>query len=479
MVRKELVLVNPPALLERPPINQSGTLFIPERLRITAMNPGILSIASYLRNKGYDVGIIDLSLEPNYESLDKKVKEIDAEVIGISSTSGFDYIESLRIASILKSKTSAPIIIGGQHVGPLGKIVLEDSEHIDAVIKYEGEWVIEQILKREREIEPLFELPGIVYRDIHKNIIETPGRPPVIPLDQLPFLDYELYPDYLRFTPFVEESRGCVYRCNYCNSNTLNNSRINIKSPDRFLDEMKKCIDIFGKDKAYAVLASTYGVNPKNGRAIAKGMKPFGIKWNSEFRADSPWEKYIYQLLESGYEVVNVGVESGSPRILELMGKTKKPNQYLEKMKKLASIVVNSDAIIRANFMFYVGETPETLKETLAFIQQSEGINSLQFSPLIAFHGTPLFNHFEEYIQKFGSQLVTTDYWKRRHIYPVHPSKYFSFEEVALLGHTLEKIFSEETAWCQAAKSLYTQETEEARKEVKKILGQSRFRRQE
>jgi anaerobic magnesium-protoporphyrin IX monomethyl ester cyclase len=480
MHKNELVLINPPALIERPPIQQSGTLFIPEGMIITAMNPGILSLATYLDSKNFDVTILDLSLERDYGALEKKVQRLDSSLVGISSTSGFDYIESLKIASMVKKYSpDSKIIFGGQHAGPLGRIILEDNKDIDAVVKYEGEITLQQILEsiRKGNKNP-FNLPGVVFREGQK-ISENSGRPKIVPLDDLPPLEYSLYPDYAKFTPFVEESRGCVFKCKYCTSNTVYGNKINLKTPKRFLDEMERCVDLFGKDKAVAVLASTYGVNPKFGKEIAKGMKKFGIKWNSEFRADSPWEQYIHELLDSGYEVVNVGVESGSPEILKLMGKTNQPEEYLRKMKKLAEIISPSDAVIRANFMFYAGETPKTIGETIKFLQETKGIDSVQFSPLLAFHGTPLLNEFEFYRTRFGSEIVDSDYWKSRHLYPVHPSKYFSFQEMAVFGQTLEKIFSKEEAWCNAAKSLYTQETEEAREKVKKNLTLSRFRRAE
>ena len=97
MASYDLTLINPPALIERPPVEQSGTLFVPEKLRITAMNPGILSLFTYLKSKGFSVNILDLSLDTEYSSMEKKIKNIDSRYVGISSTSGFDYLESLKI----------------------------------------------------------------------------------------------------------------------------------------------------------------------------------------------------------------------------------------------------------------------------------------------------------------------------------------------------------------------------------------------
>lgn len=471
---EELILINPPALLERPPIEQSGTLFIPENLRITAMNPGVLSLASYLNSKNFSVKILDLSLDVNYGSIEDKIKQVGSKFVGISSTSGFDYVEALNIAALVKKYSDSFVILGGQHAGPLGRQVLIDSPHVDAVVKYEGELTLEAILKNG--VEVFSSLPGVAFRK-GKDIIETLGRPRIVRLDDLPFLDYAAYPDFLRFTPFIEESRGCVYRCNFCSSNTVNGSRIDLKSPRRFLDEAEYCISLFGNERSYCVLASTYGVNPRNGKSIAKGMRAFNVRWSSEFRADSLWEEFIFELLDSGYEVVNVGLESASPDILILMGKTRNPQKYLGKMQGLAKIVKSSDAVIRANFIFYVGETPRTIRETVSFLTHTEGINSVQFSPLLLFPNTPVSRNFDNYRKQFGSERVTGEYWERRHFFPVHPSRYFSFQEIVTLGHVFEQMFSDENAWVEAAKSLYTQETSQAASDVKEILIQARFGR--
>jgi len=474
---RELILINPPALIERPPVQQSGTYYIPDNLVISAINPGLLSIATYLDEYGFDIEIIDLSHLRDFNSIEQNIKKLKANIFGISSTSGFDYVECLEIAKFIKKYNNCPVIIGGQHAGPLGRLVLKDSDNIDAVVKFEGEWVTKSILERNRKNEQdIFELPGIVYKK-KNEIIEIPGRPPIIDINLIPPLKYGIYPNAKKFTPYVEESRGCSYKCLYCTSNTVNGSKINLKTPKRFLNDMESCIQFFGKDKSYAVLASTFGFNPQWGKEIAIGMKQYNIKWNSEFRADSPWETYIDNLLDSGYEVVNVGVESGSPDILKLMGKTTNPKKYLSKMKMLADIVYPSEAIIRANFIFYVGETPKSLKETLRFIMDTPKIDAVQFSPLFAFYGTPLFQNFREYQHSYGSELEQSKYWSKRRVYPVHPSTYFSFNEVALLGQTFEKIFSNERAWYEAAKSLYSQETLKERNAIKKTLIESRFKR--
>ncbi|MDA8131125.1 MAG: cobalamin-dependent protein [Elusimicrobia bacterium] len=476
-VDTEFCLINPPALLDKPPIEQSGTLFIPERLKIAAINPGILSIASYLDSKGYAVRILDLSGETDWTRVGKLLSKAGAGLYGISSTSAFDYIESLEIARLLKSYfPETPVILGGQHAGALGSGVLRDSPHVDAVVLHEGEWVAEQMLCSQRKGLFPFSVPGVVFRR-NGRVRSAAGEGRRISVNELPFLKYELYPDFRKFMPYVEESRGCCYRCHYCSSNSINQSRIDPKDPGRFLEEFSECVKLFGRDRAYAVLASSFGVLPKNGKAIARGMRRFGIKWNSEFRVDGCWEEYIGDLLSAGYEVVNVGLESASPSILRLMNKTRQPEQYLEKMARLAGIVSGSDSVIRANLMFYAGESPQTLRETLSFLSSTKGIDSIQYSPLLLFPGAPVTKEFGTYEKRFGAKMVDHPYWRRRHLYPIHPSNYFSFEESVYFCHVTEKIFSDEDAWLEAAKGLYTQESDQEIAKTRETLRVARFRR--
>lgn len=65
----DLLLINPPILTREPGFGSVGTVFVSDSTKVTAMNPGILSIASYLKAKGAELKIIDLSIDSDYEKL--------------------------------------------------------------------------------------------------------------------------------------------------------------------------------------------------------------------------------------------------------------------------------------------------------------------------------------------------------------------------------------------------------------------------
>jgi len=190
----------------------------------------------------------------------------------------------------------------------------------------------------------------------------------------------------------------------------------------------------------------------KNTLEIAEGLKKIGIKWTIEFRADGPWKNYLQKLYESGFSVANIGMESASPTILKIMNKTKNPEKYINDMESLIKEISTLENLaLRINFMFYVGETPQTVRETISFISRNfKDIDSILYTPVFIVYVTKLYLNFENYEKEFGSKLIHTPYWGKRHLNLCQPSKYFSFEEVVHFCNAAEKIFSTEEGWIKS-----------------------------
>ena len=456
------MLVNPPVLLEKPDCGQAGGLFLPENLKITAINPGLLSIATYLDGIGIPVAICDLSLSENINNLREMIKEVRPDIIGVSSTSAFDYLETLECLKIAaEERPQALRVVGGQHIGMLGKIAFEDSPHLQVLAKYEGEAVMEQIVSCIKNHTSLSDIPGLIVWD-GETIYEDERVSSYVNLDSIPPLRYELYPNYRNFTPFVEESRGCPYGCEYCTSRFINNRRIRYKSPDHFETELTKAQELWGRKPIYAILAASFGMRVEPTRQLARVFKSADIKWTTELRADSAWEGYLDDLYEAGFIVANIGLESASPEILLRMLKTRNPLRYLDKMTSLIKRIAQMPNLaLRVNVMFYVGETPKTIRETITFLAKNmDGIDSILYTPVFITPGSLLQKNFSQYEKEFGTKLVRSPYWEKRHLHLCQPSKYFSFEEVVYLCNALEKVFSTPEGWLASEIYHYSQAQE-------------------
>ncbi len=455
----DVLLVNPPALVEEPKfendeiysIIKSGSLFIPEDLIFSNINTGLLSIATYLLKKRKRVKIIDLSKLKKYDELINELEINTPKVIGVSSTCAFDYLEFLKCIEICKIKSPDSILIGGgQNVGPLGTTVFQDSDFIDILCLSEGEYVMEQLCVATK-IDQVEEIPGIIIRKGEKYYSNN-KECVLIDLDELSPLKYEIYPNYRSFIPYVEESRGCQYSCEYCTNKKIFKSNIRIKSPEVFLEEVDYAISLWGKKHLFAFLASNFGVNINNTQRIAKGLIPKGIKWTTELRCDGNWDSFIDLLHEAGLRILNVGMETASKEILILMNKTNNPEHYIEKLGLLIEKVSSlNKMIIDINFILYLGETNKTLKETIWFLMKYEkDIDSIVCNPLFVSEGSKIFQDFRKYKKAYDCELNISEFWKERRIYLINSKRNFSVTETLLICNLLEKFFSKEECWLEA-----------------------------
>ena len=437
----DILLINPPLLTIEPDYLLVGSL---AKCRMKTINPGILSIGSYLDYRGFQTKILDLSESSDFTLLKQEMRKEKPRVVGISSETGFNYLETLKCARIVKNESPESLCIaGGYHIGPLGRIALRESESLDLVVRYEGEWLSEQIIKNSRNVNNLKKLPGIVLRKEDK-IYNTPKAPPTIDLNEMPFMNFDLYPDYKEFIPFIEESRGCPYRCNYCPNSYVSGGKCRIKKSSYFAAELDNTIGFFGNEVIYAVLASTFGLNTSNSISIANELHKRGVEWITETRPDTQSNKHLKRFSESGLRVLSLGMETASPEILLRMGKTNEPLEWISRTQKLVKEASKLENLkLRTNVMLYIGETPQTVKQTIDFLcKYSYGISLAPAMSLFVVPGSHLMLNFIHFQEKFGCKLVKTEYSKKTHLFPCHLSTHFSYEEAAYLCNTIEKIFS-------------------------------------
>src|SRR5262249_55024080 len=161
-----------------------------------------------------------------------------------------------------------------------------DIPDIDVVAMYEGEWVLEEVLRRVKNGEDVAGIPGIAVQAAD-GVALNAQYPPQISLDDMPMPAYQLYPAYETFVPFVEESRGCFARCEYCITPFTNEYRIRRKGVDRILEEIDLTLAAWGPQASkypLALLASTFGSHTGQALELVDGIGRRGVRWTTELR---------------------------------------------------------------------------------------------------------------------------------------------------------------------------------------------------
>jgi radical SAM superfamily enzyme YgiQ (UPF0313 family) len=110
---------------------------------------------------------------------------------------------------------------------------------------------------------------------------------------------------------------------------------------------------------------------------------------------------------KAGCWQIAYGIESGSPQILEVM----KKNITLKQVKQTLRWTKEAGIMSRGNFIFgYIGETKETLQETLDFLLEID-LDYFQQAFLTPFPGSEVSQGISEY-----GEVVTSDWDKMNNV---------------------------------------------------------------
>lgn len=216
---------------------------------------GILYIASYLRERGYHVDLIDASTYGlSVEQTVKLISMTDPVFIGFSVVqrafgSTIEIIKMLR-----KNGVKSHISIGGYlpslSIEYLSKMY-DLLKLIDSIVVGEGEITSYELAETIINSKNLNNINGLVWIN-GKDLIYNKLRNKISNLDSIPFPSRDLLPKALATmgTASIFSSRGCYGNCTFCSQNAFDKYNKGIKwrgrSATNVVDEIEYLINTFG-----------------------------------------------------------------------------------------------------------------------------------------------------------------------------------------------------------------------------------------
>ncbi len=377
------------------------------RVKAMAFPPlGIQTLAPVLRKHGHDVHMFDTCHpEMKQQHIAQAVIDEKPDAIALSFLSTTSYRLLKSMAKRLKSvDPNIPIIVGGPFSTENSDHIIRDCQYIDCVGPGEGEELLPDYLDN---LEDLSVVKGIVWRK-GVEIVKNPPRPMIRDLDQFPYPDRQSLPiDYIESLPLdipavlsldrfctIQTSRGCPYKCIYCDIPALNQGKWRFRSPEYVLGEMQELSDQ-GFQSIY-LTDDHFLLKNKRIEAICEGIieRKLKFKWGCEGRVDSVGIAMLPLLAKANCNFLAFGVESGSQKILDRLVK----DQTLEQIK-FAIDEAKRQGIEKVHGFFVVGcpdETEEEILDSFRFASTLQ-LDSFGFNRLCVYRGTPL---WEEYLQR-------------------------------------------------------------------------------
>jgi len=344
---------------------------------------GTLYAAAVARLAGHEVALHDVMMAEGPESILPKLQEFKPDVLVIYDD-GFNYLTKMCLTNM----RDAAFEMSNMAKKTGCKVVLSSSDSTDHYAQYlqrgadyvmmgEAEQTLLELLQAIQNNQPVNDIAGIAYHN-GDTPIRTQARPVNTMLDALPYPAWDLVdvPAYRNawmnstgyFSINMGTTRGCPYKCNWC-AKPIYGNRYNARSPQNVVTELKQLHDAYQFDHVW-FCDDIFGLKPGWVKEFAKLVKEAGLnfRFKIQSRADLLLkDEQIAPLADAGCEVVWMGAESGSQRILDAMDKGTTIEQIAE-----ATTLLKKHHIKPAFFLQfgYLGETMEDIQSTLSMVEK-------------------------------------------------------------------------------------------------------------
>ncbi|MBN1945761.1 MAG: B12-binding domain-containing radical SAM protein [Bradymonadales bacterium] len=212
------------------------------------------------------------------------------------------------------------LILGGPGVTAVSAGLVRTFPFIDAVVRGEGEQTLPELMLALGG-GTLEQVNGLDAR-VNDTPIHTPDRPLIDDLDQLPEVDLTDL-DLKRYSYVtMTTSRGCPYRCSFCDIHSWQQRRVRIYSPQRVVSDLLRLQRQHGIGYV-ALQDDSFLFSRRRVEAILAEIEAEGVqlKWGCFARVDQLEPAWLDGLVRRGLQELYLGIEAGSDRLLERMGK--------------------------------------------------------------------------------------------------------------------------------------------------------------
>ena len=366
---------------------------------------GALSIAAVLRRAGYGVDFATCTTDSYWQLEPALIRSYLADSAGVVGISCMSDTLPFVVAALRQFKAANPektVILGGPGPTGVARELVGSFPFIDIVAVGEGEHTMLELAEvlcdggKSTTRTALGQIRGICFRDGTEACL-TPARERIRNLDQLPLPLYEAVKveDYPMAN--IVFSRGCPYRCTFCDVAPMWQRKNIQRGVDSVVDEIKLLKGKYGR-RHFEFTDETFVLGRDKVMEFCGKLKHEGldIKWSCTGRVNLVTRDLLAEMASSGCEAMFFGIESGSDRVLDEVNKDFAVGEALEALT-LALEYMKPVASFIWGFPF---ETEQDLMGTLllmVYLSQI-GVDS-RLNRLAPFPLMPLYEQYGEGIR--------------------------------------------------------------------------------
>lgn len=344
---KKLILINPH------PIGNVGE----ENVSVLNQMPVNLGYLKAITPDGWDVDIIDETMELVLDENNGKLNFPDADLVGITAVS-YQSKKAYDIAKAYRER-NIPVIMGGVHATCYPD---EVSKYVDSVVIREGITVWPKLIKdfENDNLQARYE-GGLTPLSSYRNI--------------LPARDFLKGKYRYRYSGIITTA-GCPFHCDFCSVPLIQGKKYRERPVEDVLNEFEA---IQGKFRGLILTDENfYGHSKKSNERVKqlfKGMVERGIYQNwFGFTSLNIYEddEVLDYMVKSGCVGVLIGIESVNKETLKTMNKNVNLRITIDKYyEAIANIRRHGIAVWGTMVFGNDNDTPDTFKEAVDFVLES------------------------------------------------------------------------------------------------------------
>lgn len=378
-----------------------------ERLNFPPVGLGYIS--QFLEKEGIEHAIIDTGAGYEHKDVLDKVNDFKPDLVGFSLNS-ICFPKSLDLMRETKKQfPQVSIVAGGPHISTRRDGVLKENDMVDYGIAREGEIPLALLCKGE----DMSRIPGLIWRDssgeVHCNEVEVSN------IEGFPFPRFDKFDLQTRYDQgniSILTSRGCPFRCAFCQQSSLLGKNWRGRKNESVVEE----IEYWHKRgfKSIHVLDDNFTFDKKRffhivDLLITKNLEGLKFSLIGGIRIQNTDEEILLKLKKIGVKKLSFGIESGSDKILKFI----KKGISIADADRIVKMAVDMGFDVRLFFIIgFPYEKMEDVKKSFDFALKHK-IREARFFNLVPYEGTAIMDWikadsnakllypYEEYMSNF------------------------------------------------------------------------------
>ncbi|MFT3765657.1 MAG: radical SAM protein [Minicystis sp.] len=328
-------------------------------------------IAPFLRRDGHEVAMMRVAAGAPLQDVVRAIRDAAPSILGLSLTTR-QWLRARDVVRAVRAVLDVPVIAGGLHPTFAPEEVLA-TPGFDYVCLGEGEEPMRDLL-RALETKGRVPVLGKPISNIWvKGGLRPPLRPPIEPLDAMPFIARDLLDEKYGVVQMTTQ-RGCPFPCTYCAARMYDELYEGTgdygrrRSHENVLAEINE-LRSRGQVNYITFLDDTFTLHHPWVRGYCKlHREQANIPFSIHARVETVNQDLLEHLASAGCKHIVYGVESGSERVRREILKRPVTNQrFVDVFRWTRAVGIN----VVANYMLGIpGETRADVEETLALHDQ-------------------------------------------------------------------------------------------------------------